>query len=108
MKLFHLFLLFFIFQQFGCGVGKLYTDSHEEPIPTDKVILNRHFGKWGDAYDRGKIKIRKERYKNLTGTFVEYRLIAAEGGAMRFHYQVVYELVDGYWKYVRMRNIGHM
>lgn len=93
-----LLLLFLI----GCGMQGLHIeDSHEEPIPDDKTIIQRHF----HYKSSGGLMIAT---RTREGNFVTYIVVGKGDAFPPRRYQVVYKLVDGYWKHVRTRNIGLM
>lgn len=85
------------------GIGNMRQHSSEEPIPGDKIILMRHFGISSKAYEDGNLRV----HKNRKGNFIYYRIIGPGVGLDLFHYSVIYELVDGYWKYVGTIHQGY-
>ncbi|MDE0636174.1 MAG: hypothetical protein OXI43_10050 [Candidatus Poribacteria bacterium] len=88
----------------GCGISNMPQHSSEEPIPGDKIILMRHFGISSKAYEDGKYRV----YKTRDGNVMRYKIMGPGAGVTLFHYSVIYELVDGYWKYVTTIHQGHM
>lgn len=79
----------------------LHIDSHEEPLPDDKTIIQRHF----HYKSFGGLTIATRTRK---GNLVTYIVVGKGDAFPPIHYQVVYKLVEGYWKHVRTRNMGHM
>ena len=82
----------------------LHIDSHEEPIPDDKTIIQRHFHYKNYKSSGGLTITTRTREDN----FVTYIVVGKGNAFPSIRYQIVYKLIDGYWKHVRTRNMGHM
>ncbi len=80
----------------------LHTDSNEEPIPDDKIVIQRHFRR---HKARGLMVATRTRKDNL----VTYIVVGKGVMFPTIRYHIVYELVEGsYWKYVETTKIGYM
>lgn len=76
-------------------------DSYEESPPDENTIIQRHF----HYKSIGRLMIASQ---NREGNVLTYLVVGKGNAFPPIRYQVVYKLVDGYWKHVATINMGHM